>query len=234
MGRNVGFPKLDCLFDGSLDRAATLARHNLDPARRTVLFAPSIGEFSALYRMGEEVIRDVGSMDVNLVVKLHDHFLFRPEAYEANWPERIQALAAGMPNVVLTRDRSVAPLLHAADVLISDFSSVASEFTLLDRPIVFIETPEVWEQEMFRSIHDLATWGYKTGALVGKPAELRAAVEQALANPGALSEVRRAAARDYFYNPGRATDVAVARLYELFGLDPPEHGPQAGSIEPRA
>lgn len=39
----------------------------------------------------------------------------------------------------------ILPTLFLADLLISDASSVANEYTLLDRPIVFLDVPEMIE-----------------------------------------------------------------------------------------
>jgi hypothetical protein len=41
-------------------------------------------------------------------------------------------------------------------------------------------------------------------------------VARGLAHPAARSDVRRAMAKDLFYNPGRATDAAVNWILERF------------------
>jgi len=52
--------------------------------------------------------------------------------------------------------------------------------------------------------------------------ELVAAVEDGLAHPEKMSDIRRAAAADMFYQPGTATDRAVSRIYELLEMTPPD------------
>jgi hypothetical protein len=97
----------------------------------------------------------------------------------------------------LTRGPDTIPLLHAADVLVTDSSAAVGDFTLLDRPIVFLGK---------RGGHE----GLRRAAYV--PDGLRRlpeALEQALANPGEHSVWRRALARDLFYNPGTATAAAL-------------------------
>ena len=56
----------------------------------------------------------------------------------------------------------VVPLMHAADLLITDISSVGFEFLQLDRPIVFMTFDNQLRRWEGRA--DLETWGRKTGA----------------------------------------------------------------------
>src|SRR5262249_15060884 len=71
----VGYPKVDCLVDGSLDRAAIERDLGLDPARPTVLYAPTWSPHSSLQTMGREIVAALAGLDVNVVVKLHDRSL---------------------------------------------------------------------------------------------------------------------------------------------------------------
>ena len=106
----------------------------------------------------------------------------------------------------LVRQPDVIPTLFAADLLITDASSVANEYALLDRPIVFLDVPELLAAAGGEgSALDLETWGRRGGEVVAGPADIVAAVERGLTDPGARSEVRREIMRDLFYNPGRAT-----------------------------
>jgi glycosyltransferase involved in cell wall biosynthesis len=50
--RLVGYPKVDCLVDGSLDRRAIERSLDLDPAVPTVLYAPTWSPYSSLGRFG--------------------------------------------------------------------------------------------------------------------------------------------------------------------------------------
>jgi len=120
--------------------------------------------------------------------------------------------------VKIVHNWDVCPALFAADLLISDASSVSSEFTLLDRPIIFIAVPDLLQR--WRKA-DLDTWGRKTGWAATSLEGLNRCIDAALADPMKHSAVRRAAAADLFYKPGTATDRAVAEIYRLLDLDPP-------------
>jgi len=210
----VGWPKLDALVNGLFQRDEVLSRLKLHPGRQTVLYAPSHTIYSSLYTMGEEVIETVKQMGLNLIIKLHD-LLYDPTRNPVNWQERLSKHEAG--GVAVVRDYDVCPYLVASDILISDASSVANEFALLDRPIVFVDCPDLIEA--YRKTVDLETWGRKIGYTVRDSKELAAALRRAIEMPQEHSTIRTAAAQDIFYMPGKATERAVREIYTLLGID---------------
>ena len=123
-------------------------------------------------------------------------------------PERLRPLLDA--HTKLVHDFDVTPYLFAADLLLTDASSVSSEYALLDRPMVFLDVPAMLEsiRAKGRAV-DLDTWGRNGGVTVQWPDEAVDAVRWSLAHPRHGSDVRRAMAKDLFYNPGRAADAAV-------------------------
>ena len=212
--RLIGMPKLDPLANGEIDVAAVRRQHRLDPALPTVLYAPS-GPGSSLFSRGIDLIKLLSQLPINLLVKLHDKTRdFRRNVGDWLWWMRRHRNG----RVRIVESFEIVPLLAAADALITDFSSAAHEFLLRDRPIVFLPTPERRQQR----IHQWDDNAYRIGTMVQGEKELLAAVEEALADPGRLSAVRREAAADIFYKPGTATERAVAELYQLLQISPPE------------
>jgi len=212
----VGMPKLDPLVDGSLQRLEILGRIGLPFDRPTVLYAPTWRKESSLYSMGEAIIRSLVRKDWNVLVKLHD-LCYYPSYNTVDWEAQLRALEHR--NLRVIREYNVVPYLFASDLLITDASSVGNEFTLLDRPIVFVEVPQLVQK--YRETIDLDTWGTKTGRLVSSPEELIETVEWGLAHPEEQGEIRRAAAADIFYNPGTASDRAIEQIYAALDLKPP-------------
>jgi len=211
----VGMPKLDPLVDGSLHRIEILGRIGLPFDRRTVLYAPTWRKESSLYSMGEDIIRSLLQKDWNVLVKLHD-LCYYPSYNSVDWEARLRPLEHR--NLRVLRDYNVVPYLFASDLLITDASSVGNEYTLLDRPILFVEAPRLVEK--YRETIDLETWGTKTGRLVKSAGELLEAAQWSLDHPQEQSEVRRAAAADIFHKPGTATDRAVEQIYAALELEP--------------
>ena len=204
---SVGFPKTDPLVDGSLrDRAGLRRERGLDVQRPVLLYAPTGQRANSLETMGEEVLDRLGVSDrYQVLVKLHDH----PKDSSIDWEARISRL--GHDRVRVVREPDVVPLLAMADLLLTDASSVSNEFALLDRPIVFLDVPELLQQARDAGAAlDLETWGRRAGALVKEPSEVEGVVADSLAAPRRHSALRRALTRDLFHNPGAATDAAVA------------------------
>jgi len=212
----IGMPKLDPLANGEIDTASLRAELELDPALPVVLYAPS-GTYSSITTNGLEAIERLQQMPINLLIKLHDTSLdFRRN--KKDWLAQVKKRAGGQVRVVEGFD--IVPYLAAADLMISDFSSAANEFLLRDRPLVFLATPEKYEINKER--WDNEVWGQKVGVVVNALDELAAAVEHGLAHPEEMSDIRRAAAADMFYQPGTATDRAVQAIYDLLEMTPPD------------
>jgi len=203
-GVRIGFPKTDRLLDGSMDRQATLAELGFSGQRPVVLYAPTGAHHNSLETFGEDLIRAMGaSAEYDVLVKPHDH----PKA-SINWFERLAPLET--EHLRLLRAPDAMPALHACDLLISDASSIANEYLLLDRPLVFLDVPELLSAAAGEDDRlDLETWGRKGGVIAGDVAAAQRAIADGLAHPDAQSDIRRAIARDLFYNPGTATQVAL-------------------------
>jgi CDP-glycerol glycerophosphotransferase (TagB/SpsB family) len=111
--------------------------------------------------------------------------------------------------------------LRAADLLLTDASSVAVEYTLLDRPMVFIDVPKLLKNVLKRGAPlDLETHGRKTGQLARTPDEVIAAIEDGLEHPAALSSIRRETAERVFSAPGHAAERVAGIVRWAAGLDP--------------
>jgi CDP-glycerol glycerophosphotransferase (TagB/SpsB family) len=220
--RLVGMPKADCLVDGTLRRDEVLARHGIDPSARTVLYAPTWTRFSSLNAMGEAVVSRLVDAGYMVLVKLHDNSL--DMAHEnsggVDWAARLEPiLQRGGGRLV--RDGNAAPWLVASDVLVSDHSSIGFEYLLLDRPLIRIEMPE-----LITGAHVPAEYVElmaEAATSVRDAAGVLQAVDAAFREPARASERRRTVARELFFDPGRATDRAVAEIYALMEFAWPAH-----------
>lgn len=207
----VGFMKTDRLLNGELDRSRQLEQYGLSGERPVLLYAPTGQKYNSLETMGEEVIdRLTRDGRYDLLIKLHDH----PKNKDVDWRERLARFENSHCRVV--RDLDVVPQLHLADLLISDASSVTSEYSLLDRPMIFLDVPRLIRraEKVSDSMLDLKSLGREGGPIVEHPDEIVPAVQRSLADPSKYAAVRRSMAEDLFYNPGRATDAAMSWLNE--------------------
>jgi hypothetical protein len=94
---------------------------------------------------------------------------------------------------------------------------VANEYTLLNRPIVYLDVPELIRAAKDNgALVDLETWGRRGGLLVGRPDKVEQAIATSLAEPDRCSALRSAIAQDLFYNPGVATEAATSWFADRF------------------
>jgi CDP-glycerol glycerophosphotransferase (TagB/SpsB family) len=228
--RLVGMPKSDCLVDGTLTRAGVLTSHRMDPARTTVLYAPTWTQFSSLNAMGEDLVQGLISAGYRVLVKLHDNSL-DPAVVNSggiDWVARLEPiLARGDGHLLRASDAS--PWLVASDVLVTDHSSIGFEYLLLDRPLVRIAMPQlITGANIGHEYVELMTRVSTTAADAESAVD---AVARALEDPSHLSSARRALAEELFHAPGNATGRALEELYAVMELEPPDHAvhmPPAG------
>jgi hypothetical protein len=215
----VGYPKVDRLVDGSLNREAIQQALGLDPASPTVLYAPTWSPYSSLNVWGEEVIKSLARLGGNVIVKLHDrsYDMSARGSGGVDWRTRIERLCREW-GVHLAQDFDASPYMYVADALVTDHSSVGFEFMLLDRPVVVIDCPELLVKARVNPakvalLHDAAD--------VVSADDTAEAVRRVMADPLRLSQRRREVASVLFYDPGRASVRAAECIYDVLALPQP-------------
>jgi hypothetical protein len=218
--RLVGMPKVDRLVDGTLERDVILQTLGLDPRLPTVLYAPTWTPYSSLNAVGEDLVAALAKTGVNLIVKLHDNSLDVSDVRNSggiDWIARLNPVLQP-PRGHLAKRGTISPYLVAADLMISDHSSAAFEYLLLDRPLLRIEMPELIARTNIPP--DYVALMVESSISVRALPEILRAVQQGLTNPTLQSQTRKAVAAELFYMPGTATARAARELYELMELAP--------------
>jgi glycosyltransferase involved in cell wall biosynthesis len=226
----VGYPKVDCLVDGTLDRREIQDQLGLDPTLPTVLYAPTWSPYSSLSTSGESIIRSLAHLGINVIVKLHDR------SYDSSarasggvdWRRQIERVCREN-GVHLAQGFDVSPYLFVSDALVTDHSSVGFEFMLLDRPIVVVDCPELIEKAQ---VNPDKVALLRSAAEVVPAGDVAAAVQRGLADPSQRSARRRQIAGQLFYRPGGASERAVRCVYALLDLRAPE--PVPAEVKSRA
>jgi hypothetical protein len=217
----IGYPKLDALASGRVDRRGVKERLGLRADRPTALYAPTYSPGSSLHLAGEQIVGALESAGLNVIIKLHDRSLDADFRYSAgiDWRARMRALEhAGTVRYVEGPDAT--PYLAAADVMVTDHSSVGFEYLVLDRPLIVFDAPDLpaaarINPEKIALLRSAAT-------VVRTPSELAHVARGELADPGRLSAQRGRVAGEMFHEPGTATARALALLQEL--LEPATNG----------
>jgi hypothetical protein len=213
----IGYPKLDALVNGAFDAAAVRQSLGLAPHRPTVLFGPTWSSASALHIAGEAIVERLIDAGVNVIAKLHDRSLQTSQRFTdgIDWRARLSRFDS-TGAFALATDADSSPYLAAADVMVTDHSSVGFEFLTLDRPVIVFDAPDL--ARVARINPEKIVLLRSAATVVHDPIELAAAVQEALRFPARLSARRRHVAGEMFFKPGTATDRALAACYELLGL----------------
>ena len=206
----VGYPKLDRLANGAYNRDEVRRSLGLAPRRPAALYAPTYSEASSLHLAGEEIAGSLVRAGFNVIVKLHDRSLDPDPRYNGgiDWRARFTSLQRRQPDrlrFVETGDAS--PLLAAADLMVTDHSSIGFEYLVLDRPLLVFDAPDLpaaarINPEKVALLRSAAT-------VVRTTTELARAAVHAIQAPGELSTTRRRIAGELFFEAGGATDRAV-------------------------
>ena len=124
----VGLPYMD-------DMARRLADDTVEKSEtKTVLLAPSWGSSAIFARFGSKIISELLKTDYNIIVRPH------PQSAKSE-KEMLDKLMAEFPDserLQWNYDADNYEVLKKSDILISDFSGVLFEFSLIyDKPVIY-------------------------------------------------------------------------------------------------
>jgi CDP-glycerol glycerophosphotransferase (TagB/SpsB family) len=225
----VGFPKADRLVLGGYSASQIRSSLGLDSNRMTDLYAPGWSPASSLHVAGEQIVASLRNSGFNVIVKLHP-MSFHPEAKYSggiDWRSRMDAVQEP-GRVVHAIESDSSPVMAASDVLVTDHSTVGFEYCLLDRPIVLFDVPDL--VRIARVNPDQVARLRGVARLVGRNEDVGLVARDDLAQPDRLTTARRQLAARMFYGAGTATARALAVLYDLLQLAPPEVQPRSDDV----
>ncbi len=209
---DAGFPKIDTFFDGSYSRETILEKHNLDPKKKIVLYAPTYKPTSLL-----KIAPFISSLknEFNVIVKLHPYSWqgkYAPHKHHKVY----ESLVKNHPQICLVdkEDHDIMPYLFAADTLISEASSVINEFLALERCGIIFDLPDTkltHSDGMPLLAEKTSEWLKESFIHISNPADLSRAVSEAC-NP---SKVRRECLKrdkEYMYSVTDGTSAAKMKV----------------------
>ncbi len=180
----TGWPKMDPLF-GTTDASA-------GDGRKTVLYAPTFSPaLTSAPALAPAIAETVDKHDWRWIVKFHPKM-------EERFAAPIRAIRA--PNLEISDEVQLLPLLRRADAMLTDTSSAAAEFMLAGKPVV--------------AFRNRAPGPHLIN--IGDPAELDAALQAALAGTDASREARERYAHDMHpYRDGKSSERVLDAVEDM-------------------
>ncbi|MDR0499884.1 MAG: CDP-glycerol glycerophosphotransferase family protein [Coriobacteriales bacterium] len=163
-----------------------------------VLYAPTYrwdesSEFKLIHELClalPELNEYLTSVDAELVIRLHPHTW-------RNFNNKIGLALQGFDNIRIDKEKDIYPYLGLYDILISDYSSIASDFLILERPEIFYWPDyDLWSQQENSTKYD--PFEYCCGAQVTTWSDVIAAIEKYRQDPSLDAEWRRRIKNAYF------------------------------------
>ena len=187
---------------------------------RTVLLAPSWGESGILSKYGDSIIDALISTGYKVMIRPH------PQSFdvEKDMLERLMSKYDDPSKVEWNRDDNNFEVLRRSDILISDFSGVVFDFSLVfDKPVIFTKAKfdpapydAYWIEDPLWMFEILPSLGLElTDENIGNIKEL---IDRCIDDPS-FGEGRDRARRETWVNIGeganRAADFVIRKLDEV-------------------
>ena len=132
----TGMPKLDNCFNNTLNKKNILKKMDLNIEQKTILLAPTFNdEFSIIPFLQQSNFSSIFPDYLNLIIKFHG---ILDSKIKANF----ENLKNNRKNVYIADSFDTDDLYVAADLLISDVSSVVYEFYALNKPVLLFDSPK--------------------------------------------------------------------------------------------
>ncbi len=144
------------------ERADKSAREKKQNEKKTVLVAPSWGKSGILSRYGEEFISALKKTKFNIIIRPHPQTVVSEQKI-------LKPLMEKFNDIEWNYDNDNFEVLNKADVLITDFSGIIFDFSLVfDKPLIYADThfdsgsyDAAWLQEKMWSLRTLPKIGFQ-------------------------------------------------------------------------
>ena len=235
---NIGHCKSDTLLNSDYNREQILQEIGLDPNKETVLYSPSWDKGLSLSMFGESIVEEiVKNNKINLIVKLHpvsytpqNHPQYEFYTGGIDWAKKLSKYEKYSNFKHIISIDNINPLLEASDVMVTDLSSVALEFILIDKPVIYFDCPSFFNDTLKRIYsefgstaecvknHPSTNAGRNVGVIIKNASELTHAIQRSLDVPNEYSKERKNLSKQLLYNQGNASVAGANSILELLQL----------------
>ncbi|MDY0151617.1 MAG: CDP-glycerol glycerophosphotransferase family protein [Candidatus Cloacimonas sp.] len=222
----IGLPKLDYYFQQRFNREEVLKRWGLDPAKQTLLFAPTYKP-TCMFEIKDEIFEQ--TRDYNLIIKLHPYSWmgkYAPHKQHRIFEQRVKRYnhAVLMP----FSEFNILPYYVAADTILSEASSTVFDFIAFGKFGIVYDLPcDKLKHSDGQPLLEIDNREFLKGAFphIQSGKQLPEAIKIAL-HPTDVMIAKAAEYRDkYFYKlDGKASERFVAKMEELYQEGGHENG----------
>lgn len=207
----IGYLKVDRLLElaSSFNKEKFLGTLGLPTSRPTILYAPTWGNFSSAKLWIDKIARVCLEMEVNLLLRLHPIMVTSTSTWETggvNWPEKLVKLSADFSNLLVVKNHDLDEIMLAADVMVTDVSSLGLEFLSMEKPVIFLPAPNFFKiygeerpEKWCRPDYEIKT-----------AAELKRKLEQAIDGKG-----HKFSSKEIVYNRGKAAQAMIEAIRQM-------------------
>ncbi len=157
----TGFPRTDPLLEDSFNKQEIIKELDVPQNKRNILYAPSWGNPAAgedkekkifPFESNTKILDDIDKFCIknncNFIIRMHPMW----ENEENEYAEKIIEVVKKTQNVFYLPFKKypvTEPILYISDILVTDYSSIADDFILLDRPIIYLDVSIPEEKLVF-------------------------------------------------------------------------------------
>ena len=214
----VGMPYLDAMLE-RLRKTEPLAEHPI-----TVLVAPSWGPSSILNRFGSQFIEELLKTGYKIIIRPH------PQSYtsEKDLLEKLQKQYPDNEQLQWNDDNDNFDVLNTADIMISDYSGVIFDFSLVfNKPVIYADTS--FDRSPYDSwFVDRPLWTFEVLKKIGTKLtpenfrEIKEIIDGCLSNPAfqtALEQARIECWENIGYSAALTTEYLINKRQELYSFE---------------
>ncbi|BCD62071.1 CDP-glycerol glycerophosphotransferase [Nitratiruptor sp. YY08-26] len=223
----TGQPKTDSFFKltKEKDKSFFVEELNLNPRKKTILYAPSYEYCSSIETNGEEIIEALINTQLNIIVKPHPMIFDSNSDHHKNWYNKLIKLENQYENFLFYKDKNIDDALLACDIFLTDYSSVTFDAVAIDKKIIHWYCPKFYYEYLSKrygidgNLANKKLWGNVGRGIISYEVknidELKNAINSYLIGKDPYKEQRKELDKYLFANKGYATEKMVEKIYEL-------------------
>ena len=212
----TGYPRNDPLIDGCWSREEKERDVGIPTGRKNILYAPTWGhrykkrlfpwEDTDIFLNKAE--KFCNKNNCNFLIRMHPNW-YMQNVEQGRLLENVVKHAKWVFHVAPHKYVDVQPLLYISDMLVTDWSSIANDFILLNRPMIFLETRFPVEKSVL-------TPEDRAGYIVKNEEEFFEKLHESITKPNLFEKKRRKALKKlYKYIDGNSSKRCVKEVMKL-------------------